>query len=209
MVSSSEFVPSPFARSPSINFLDEPVPVRQNLLDKFSESKKYSQSMDDLSFWSSPARRGSIQNSPLVRENRIPENPQEKNYLPVSENDSQLQENRLSMPEERVSSPDSSYRSSLSSRSPSRTSPVSFYFFLIIKNCLINDPIENLISAYSILNNKKRNHFWIVFSGEAEFFRQNDKSAVNWGPVGKIQNEASSTTASISCCFFRIFCISF
>ena len=68
-------------------------------------------------------------------------------------------ENRLSMPEERVSSPDSSYRSSLSSRSPSRTSPVSFYFFLIIKSCLINDPIENLISAYSILKNKKRNHF--------------------------------------------------
>ncbi|CBY30812.1 unnamed protein product [Oikopleura dioica] len=108
----SEFHPSPFARSPSINFLDDPVPIRQNLLDKFSESKKYSQSMDDLSFWSSPARRGSIQNSPLVRENRIPENP-----LPVN------QENRLSLPEERVSSPDSSYRSSMSSRSPSRNSP--------------------------------------------------------------------------------------
>ena len=82
--------------------------------------------MDDLSFWSSPARRRSIQNSPLVRENRIPENQEDKNQLPVSENDSQLQENRLSMPEERVSSPDSSYRSSLSSRSPSRNSPVSF-----------------------------------------------------------------------------------
>ena len=112
------------------------------LLVKFSESKKYSQSMDDLSFWSSPARRQSFQNSPLVRENRIPENPQleENRQLPVP--NSCNQENRLSMPEERVSSPDSSYRSSLSSRSPSRTSPVSFFnllkrcgsFFLILKN---------------------------------------------------------------------------
>ncbi|CAG5108427.1 Oidioi.mRNA.OKI2018_I69.chr1.g3790.t1.cds [Oikopleura dioica] len=127
----SEFHPGPFARSPSINFLDQPVPVRQNLLDKFSESKKYSQSMDDLSFWSSPRRGSRGLESPLVKstnsgiERNNEETASHVRKVPKEEaspND-QREENRLSLPEERVASPASSYRSSLSSRSPTRTTP--------------------------------------------------------------------------------------
>ena len=130
---SSEFHPGPFARSPSINFLDQPVPVRQNLLDKFSESKKYSQSMDDLSFWSSPCRGSRGLESPLLKstnsgiERNNEETASHVRRVPKEEpslND-QREENRLSLPEERVASPASSYRSSLSSRSPTRTTPVS------------------------------------------------------------------------------------